>query len=137
MPLLGQELRRRELLRRKDAFDVKDQAKASQCKDTDMEESPIESTNANDWEDVVDTDDVPTNHIYISTLPPYKQQYSRHILSEGSRVPKKHNFREDALHQYNEWKKLIPSLVKPMLDYLSKTSGKPLDINITMLPCDK
>ena len=83
MLLLGQELRRRELLRRKDAFDAKDQAKASQCKDTDMEESPIESTNANNWEDVVDMDDVPTNHIYISTLPPYKQQYSRHILSEG------------------------------------------------------
>ena len=41
------------------------------------------------------------------------------------------------LHQYNEWKKLIPSLVKPMLEYLSKTSGKPLNINITMSPCDK
>ena len=60
---------------------MKDQAKAGQCKDTDMEESPIESTNANDWEDVVDTDDIPTNHIYILTLPPYKQQYSRHNVS--------------------------------------------------------
>ena len=82
--LLGQEFRRHELLRRKDVFNAQDQAKASQCKDTDMEESPIESTNANNWEDVVDTDDIPTNHIYISTLLPYKQQYSRHILSEGS-----------------------------------------------------
>ena len=43
--LLGQELRRRELLKRKDAFDAKDRAKANESKDIDMDESPpIESS---------------------------------------------------------------------------------------------
>ena len=46
----------------------------------------------------------------------------RHTLSNSLQVPKKHKLREDAIHQYNEWKRIIPSLVKPMLDLLTKTS---------------
>ena len=138
VPLLGQELRRRELLKRKDAFDVKDQAKVNQSEDIDIDDAPIaSSSSADDWQDVIEMDDITTRHIYILTPPPYKQRYSRHVLSQGLRVPKKHNLREDAMHQYNEWKKLMPSLVKPMLDFLSKTSGKPSNPNITMPPCNK
>ena len=139
VPLLGQELRRRELLKCKDAFDVKDQAKANESEDIDMDKSPpIESfTNADDWQDVIDTDDLPTHHtVYISTPPPHKR-YSRHTLSNSLRVPKNRNLREDAIHQYNEWKRIIPSLIKPMLDLLTKTSGKPSNTNITMPPCNK
>ena len=52
-------------------FDTKDWANANQSEDIDMEESPpIESfTNANNWEDVIDTDDIPTNHIYVHFDP--------------------------------------------------------------------
>ena len=125
VPLLGQELRRRELLKRKDAFNAKDWAKANESEDID------------NWQDVVDTDDLPAHHtVYISTPPPHKR-YSRHTLSNSLRVPKKRNLREDAIHQYNEWKRIIPSLVKPMLDLLTKTSGKPSNTNITMPPCNK
>ena len=130
MPLLGQELRRREPLKHKEAFNAKDWAKASQCKDTDMEDAPIvSSSDPDDWQDIIETDDIPTKHTHILTPSPHKQWYPRPIPDQGSRVPKKHNLREDTLHQYNKWKKLIPSLVKPMLDYLSKMSGKPLNIN--------
>ena len=64
---------------------MKDQAKANESKDIDMDESPpIESsTNADDWQDVVDTDDLPAHHtVYILTPPPHKQ-YSRHTLSNS------------------------------------------------------
>ena len=80
MPLLGQELRRCKLLKLKDALDAKDQAKANQCEDIDMEDAPIvSSSDADDWQDVVETDIC----IYqIPSPPPYKQ-YSRHILNQG------------------------------------------------------
>ena len=140
MPLLGQELRRHELLKLKDAFDAKDQAKANQHEDIDMEDAPIaSSSDADDCQDIVETDDIPgTKHIYITTPPPYKQPYSSHtVSSQGPQLPKKHNLREDALHQYNEWKKVIPSLIKPMLDFLSTTSGKPSNANINMPLCNQ
>ena len=104
MPLLGQELRRCKLLKLKDAFNTKDWAKANQHKDIDMEDAPImSSSDADDWQDIIETDNIPgTKHIYITTPPPYKQPYSRHIVpSQGPRVPKKCNLREDTLHQYN------------------------------------
>ena len=105
-----------------------------------MEDAPImSSSDADDWQDIVETDDIPgTKHIYITTPPPYKQPYSRHIVpSQGPQVPKKHNLREDTLHQYNEWKKVIPSLIKPMLDFLSTTSGKFSNANINMPLCNQ
>ena len=45
---------------KKDAFYAKDQAKENESEDIDMDKSPpIESsTNTDDWQDVVDTDDV-------------------------------------------------------------------------------
>ena len=136
--LLGRELRRCELLKHKDAFDTKDQAKVNQSEDIDIEDAPIaSSSSADDWQDVVEMDDITTRCIYILTPPPYKQWYSRHVPSQGPRVPKKHNLREDAMHQYNEWKKPMPSLIKPKLDFLSKTSGKPSNPNMTMPPCNK
>lgn len=138
VPLLGQELRRCELLKHKDAFDAKDRAKVNQSEDIDIDDAPIaSSSSADDWQDVVEMDNITTRRIYILTPPPYKQRYSRHVLSQGPQVPKKHNLREDAMHQYNKWKKLMPSLIKPMLDFLSKISGKPSNPNISMPPCNK
>ena len=78
--LLGQELRRHELLKLKDMFDAKDQAKANQREDIDMEDAPIaSSSDADDWQDVVETD---VRVYQIPSPPPYKQ-YSRHILNQG------------------------------------------------------
>ena len=132
--LLGQELRRHELLKLKDAFDAKDRAKANQREDIDMEDAPIaSSSDADDWQDVVETD---VRVYQIPSPPPYKQ-YSRHILNQGPRVPKKRNLRADVMHQYDVWKTLIPTLVKPMLDFLSKTSGKPSSIDISMPLCNQ
>ena len=67
MPLLGQELRRCELLKLKDVFDAKDWAKANQREDIDMEDDPItSSSDADDWQDVVETD----IHVYQIPSPP-------------------------------------------------------------------
>lgn len=121
VPLLGQELRRRELLKLKDAFDAKDRAKIKQSQDIIMEDAPIaSSSDADDWQDLVETDDIPKYYIH-----------------QDPRTPKKRSLREDALHQYDIWKKLIPSLVKPMLEYLSKTNGKPSSASITMPLCHR
>lgn len=139
MPLLGQELRRRELLKRKDVFDAKDKAKADESYDSIMEEPPIVSSgDGDDWQDVIDPDDIPDSHIHQNPAPPpFKLGPYGNVLTQSPRVPKKRNLREDAMHQYDEWKKLLPSLVKPMLDFLSKTSGKPSNANISMPPCNK
>ena len=70
MPLLGQELRRCELLKCKDAFNTKDQAKVNQSKDIDIEDTPIaSSSSANDWQDVVEMNDITTRCIYIHFDP--------------------------------------------------------------------
>ena len=133
VPLLGQELRRHELLKCKDTFDAKYWAKENLGED--IENAPITSSSGGDnCKDVVEIDDIPTKHIYIWSPPPYKQQYSRHVLSQGLQVP---NLREDAMHKYNEWKELMPSLMKPMLNFLPKPSCKPSNTNITMQPCNK
>ena len=128
VPLLRQELKRHELLKSKDMFDGK-QAKANQCKDIDMEDAPIvSSSDPDNWQDIVETE-TSLPGIYILTPPPDKQQYSRYIIpSQGLQIPRKHNLREDVTHQYDVWKKLIPTLVKPMLDFLSKISDKPSSV---------
>ena len=75
MPLLGQELRRCELLKHKDTFNAKDQAKVNQSEDIDIEDAPIaSSSSADDWQDFVETDHITTRRIYISTPSPYKQR---------------------------------------------------------------
>ena len=138
--LLGQELWRHKLLKLKDAFDAKDKAKSNQSWDVIKEDAPIvSSSDADDWQDVIEIDDVPgTKHIYTTIPPPYKQWYSRHIIpSQGPWIPKNCNLREDMMHQYNVWKELIPTLVKPMLDFLSKTSGKPSRADISMPLCNQ
>ena len=124
VPLLGQELQRHELLKCKDTFDTKDRAKLNQSQD-----------DANNWQDIIETDDICVYQ--IPSPPPYNQQYSKHILNQGPWVPKKHNLREDMMHQYNIWKMLIPTLVKLMLAFLSKTSGKPLSVDISMPLCNQ
>lgn len=133
VPLLGQELRRRELQKLKDAFDAKDRAKANQRQDIFMEDAPIaSSSDADDWQDI------PDSHIHqVPAPPPFKLRSYGNSQNQGPRAPKKRNLREDAMHQYDAWKKLIPSLVKPMLDFLTKTSGKPSSANISMPLCNK
>ena len=130
VPLLGQELRRRELLKLKDEFDAKDRAKLSQSQDIIMEDDPIaSSSDADIWQDIVDMDDIPDTHKH--------QIPARDTVDQGPRTPKKRNLREDAMHQYDVWRKLIPSLVKPMLEFLLKTSGKPSSVSISMPLCNK
>ena len=73
MLLLGQELRRHKLLKHKDTFNAKDQAKVNQSEDIDIEDAPIiSSSSADNWQDVIETDNITTRHIYILTPPPYK-----------------------------------------------------------------
>ena len=133
VPLLGQELRRRELQKLQDAFDAKDRAKSLQSRDIVMEDAPIaSSSDADDWQDIPASDLHP-----ISSPSPYQPRFfGKTILGRAPRTPKKRNLREDAMHQYEVWKKLLPSLVKPMLAFLSQTSGKPLSTSITMPMCD-
>ena len=64
VPLLGQELRRHKLLKCKDTFDAKYWAKENISED--IENAPITpSSGADNCKDVVETDDIPTKHIYI------------------------------------------------------------------------
>ena len=105
VPLLGRELRRRELQKLQDAFDAKDRAKSLQSQDIVMEDAPIAS---DDWQDIPAGDLHP-----ISTI-----LWQNHSRSSSTNAQKR-NLREDAMHQYEVWKKLLPSLVKPMLAFLS------------------
>ena len=41
------------------------------------------------------------------------------------------------MHQYDIWKKFIPTLIMPMLDFLSKTSGKPSSVDTSMPLCNR
>ena len=131
--LLGQELRRHKLQKLQDTFDMKDRAKSLQSQDIVMEDAPIVSfSNVDNWQDI------PTGDLHLISSPSLYQPwfFGKSILNQAPWMPKKHNLREDTMHQYEVWKKLLPLLVKPMLALLLQTSGKPSSTSITMPMCD-
>ena len=52
---------------------MKDWAKVNQSEDINIKDAPIaSSSSADDWQDIIETDDITTRHIYTVTPPPYK-----------------------------------------------------------------
>lgn len=130
------DLRLRELQKRLDALDALDALAAQEREEQTQDAMPVDeapiasSSNAADWEDL------PDSHIHqVPTLPLAKRRQWPVIDKQEARAAKKRNLKEDAVKQYAAWTKLMPSLVKPLLDFLSKASGTPSPTSANIQAC--
>jgi hypothetical protein len=108
----GQQSKRDEILKRIHKLDEKTRNLESISSEhtQDVFDTPAADSKM-DWEDEsVDKQDEPAEHHH--NIPTDKPK--RHRL---------HNHKADILNQYKAWKDIIPSLVEPLLSYISMTSA--------------
>ena len=106
-----------------------DAQKREEDNDIIMEDVAM-AESSSDWEEI------PNYHIHQIPMLPLGKQRSLSLLDHQHAQPaQKHNLKEDTINQYVAWTKLIPSLVKPLLNFLSKTLGTPSPTSVKMPRC--